>query len=109
MTLSADTTAALLTPVMLALARKVNVNPLPMAMTAVWLANTASLLLPVSSLTRLLAANRTGLHTLAFAERMWLPQVAAIGVTIAWFWIWHWREGFKSSNQCASGDAATRA
>jgi arsenical pump membrane protein len=98
-TLSADTTAALLTPVMLELARKLNVKALPMAMTTAWLANTASLLLPVSSLTSLLAANRTGLHTLAFAERMWLPQVVAIGVTIVWLWVWHWRPSVRGAER----------
>jgi arsenical pump membrane protein len=90
-TLNLDTTAVLLTPVMLALARKLEVNPLPLAMTTVWLANTASLLLPVSNLTNLLAANRVGLAPLAFAERMWLPQLAAIGVTMLFLWLWYWR------------------
>jgi Na+/H+ antiporter NhaD/arsenite permease-like protein len=39
-------------------------------MTAVWLANTASLLLPVSNLTNLLAADRVALAPAAFAARM---------------------------------------
>jgi arsenical pump membrane protein len=90
-TLNLDTTAILLTPVMLALARKLGINPLPLAMTTVWLANTASLLLPVSNLTNLLAANRVGLEPLAFAQRMWLPQLVAIGVTMLFLWIWYWR------------------
>ena len=90
-TLNLDTTAILLTPVMLALARKLQVNPLPLAMTTVWLANTASLLLPVSNLTNLLAANRVGLAPLAFAQRMWLPQLVAIGVTMLFLWISYWR------------------
>jgi len=46
--LNLDTTAVLLTPVMLALARKAGIAVIPLAMTTVWLANTASLLLPVS-------------------------------------------------------------
>lgn len=91
-TLNLDTTAILLTPVMLALARKLGVNPLPLAMTTVWLANTASLLLPVSNLTNLLAANRVGLAPLAFAQRMWLPQLVAIGVTMIFLWMAYWRK-----------------
>jgi arsenical pump membrane protein len=91
-TLNLDTTTILLTPVMLALARKLQVNPLPLAMTTVWLANTASLLLPVSNLTNLLAANRVGLAPLAFAQRMWLPQLVAIGVTMIFLWISYWRQ-----------------
>jgi len=50
---------------------------LPLAMTTVWLANTASLLLPVSNLTNLLAADRVGLKALPFARQMALPQLAA--------------------------------
>jgi arsenical pump membrane protein len=91
-TLSLDTTAVLLTPVMLALARKLDVNPLPLAMTTVWLANTASLLLPVSNLTNLLAAGRVGLSPLSFAGRMWLPQLVAIVVTAAFLWLLYWRK-----------------
>jgi arsenical pump membrane protein len=53
--LSLDTTAVLLTPVVLALAERLGLAVLPFAMTTIWLANTASLLLPVSNLTNLLA------------------------------------------------------
>src|SRR5688500_4469263 len=53
--LSLDTTAVLLTPVGLAIAAQLKVSPLPFALTTLWLANTASLLLPVSNLTNLLA------------------------------------------------------
>src|SRR5882724_328718 len=79
--LNLDTTAVLLTPVLLSLAKKLNIAPLPLAMTAVWLANTASLLLPVSNLTNLLAADRVALAPAAFAARMGAPQAASIAVT----------------------------
>ncbi len=49
--LSLDTTAVLLTPVVVVLGRHCGLPPLPFALTTVWLANTASLLLPVSNLT----------------------------------------------------------
>lgn len=58
--LSLDTTAVLLTPVVIALVGQAGLPPLPFALTTVWLANTASLLLPVSNLTNLLAADRIG-------------------------------------------------
>lgn len=90
-TLNLDTTAVLLTPVMLALARRLGLPPLPLAVTTVWLANTASLLLPVSNLTNLLAAGRVGLGPVAFAGRMWLPQLAAITVTAVALWVVYWR------------------
>jgi hypothetical protein len=46
--LNLDTTAVLLTPVMVATAQKLDCEVVPFAMTTVWLANTASLLLPAS-------------------------------------------------------------
>ncbi len=52
--LSLDTTAVLLTPVVLSLANQLQLPPALFAMTTVWLANTASLL-PVSNLTNLTA------------------------------------------------------
>lgn len=81
MVLSLDTTAVLFTPVVLALAEQVGLPPTPFAMTTVWLANTASLLLPVSNLTNLLAVDRLHLSAIAFAARMWLPAAVAIAVT----------------------------
>ncbi|HEY9291872.1 MAG TPA: SLC13 family permease, partial [Microlunatus sp.] len=53
--LSLDTTAVLITPVVLVLARRLGLNLGLFAFTAVWLANTASLIFPVSNLTNLLA------------------------------------------------------
>ncbi|MBY8874742.1 arsenic transporter [Micromonospora sp. PLK6-60] len=89
--LNLDTTAVLLTPVMLALARRLGLPALPLAMTTVWLANTASLLLPVSNLTNLLAADRIDLAPLAYAARMAAPQLAAIGATTVLLWFCWWR------------------
>jgi arsenical pump membrane protein len=88
--LNLDTTAVLLTPVMLALARKARIAALPLAMTTVWLANTASLLLPISNLTNLLAADRVALRAPAFAARMWFPQLAAVAVTMIFLWVFYW-------------------
>ncbi|AXX30547.1 arsenic transporter [Actinosynnema pretiosum subsp. pretiosum] len=90
--LNLDTTAVLLTPVLLALAVRTGVPGLPLAMVAVWLANTASLLLPVSNLTNLLAADRIGLTATGFAARMWAPQLASVLVTAAVLWVLHWRK-----------------
>jgi len=80
--LSLDTTAVLLTPVVLRLTGRLGLRPLPFALLAVWLANTASLLLPVSNLTNLLAAGRLGLSATGFAGRMLLPELAAVLVTV---------------------------
>ncbi|MFC7643191.1 SLC13 family permease [Streptosporangium lutulentum] len=97
--LNLDTTAVLLTPVMLALAPKAKIAPLPLAMTTVWLANTASLLLPVSNLTNLLALNKVGLSAPEFAVRMWLPQTVSIAITMALLWVFYWRRGVRGADR----------
>lgn len=91
--LNLDTTAVLLTPVLLALAGSLRIPPLPLAMTTVWLANTASLLLPVSNLTNLLAANRVALPATDFAARMGGAQAASIAATAVFLWVFYWRRG----------------
>ena len=89
--LSLDTTAVLLTPVVLALAAQLRLSPLPFAFAAVWLANTASLLLPVSNLTNLLAVHRLGLTVTSYAARTWLSATVAVLVTSAVLVVWHRR------------------
>ncbi|MGB6163924.1 MAG: SLC13 family permease [Pseudonocardiaceae bacterium] len=99
MFLNLDTTAVLLTPVMLALAPEARIAALPLAMTTVWLANTASLLLPVSNLTNLLAADRVAFQAPAFVARMWLPQLAAVVATMFFLWVFYWRRGERGADR----------
>ncbi|MEO3938915.1 SLC13 family permease [Dermatophilaceae bacterium Soc4.6] len=83
--LSLDTTAVLLTPVAVTVARQVGLPPLPFAMTTLWLANTASLLLPVSNLTNLLALHRLGalgVGQAGYLRLAWAPALAAIAATV---------------------------
>jgi arsenical pump membrane protein len=85
-TLSIDTTAVLLTPVMLAMTRRLHLPVLPFAMTTVWLANTASLLLPVSNLTNLLSLHtfgQLGMGTRAYIGLMWPAAIAVVLTTTA--------------------------
>ena len=82
--LSLDTTAVLLTPIVVVLARRVGLNPLPFAVTTVWLANTASLLLPVSNLTSLLAEQHVGgIGPAAFAAAAWPAELVGVLVPLA--------------------------
>jgi Na+/H+ antiporter NhaD/arsenite permease-like protein len=97
--LNLDTTAVLLTPVMLALAGKVGIAPVPLAMTTVWLANTASLLLPVSNLTNLLALERIGLQPIGFAARMWPAQLASVAITMVCLWVFYWRRTRRGADR----------
>lgn len=82
--MSLDTTAVLLTPVVLTITHRLGLRPLPFALLAVWLANTASLLLPVSNLTNLLALQRANLSTVSFARRMGLPEIVAVLITVGY-------------------------
>lgn len=84
-TLSLDATAVLLTPVALRAARRLELPALPLALLCVWLANTASLLLPAANLTNLLAQERLQLDAPAFLQRTWLPQAAMLLVLALWF------------------------
>ncbi len=82
--LSIDTTAVLLTPIVIALARRVGLPPMPFALTTVWLANTASMLLPVSNLTNLLAVDKIGLDgPVPFAGLMVWAALAGVVVPCA--------------------------
>ncbi|WP_454793713.1 SLC13 family permease [Mycolicibacterium lutetiense] len=78
--LSLDATVVLLTPVVLATARTLAIPPRPHAYAGAHLANSASLLFPVSNLTNLLAFSVVGLSFTQFSAVMALPWLAAIGV-----------------------------
>ena len=78
--LSLDATAVLLTPVVLATVRSTGAPPRPHLYATAHLSNTASLLLPVSNLTNLLAFSAAGLSFTRFGVLMvgpWLVAIAA--------------------------------
>ncbi|HEY2220428.1 SLC13 family permease [Actinomycetospora sp.] len=78
--LSLDATVVLLTPVVVRTARRLRVATAPAAYACAHLANSASLLLPVSNLTNLLAVAAAGLSFLHFAGLMALPWLAVLAV-----------------------------
>lgn len=88
-TLTLDATVVLLTPIVLATTQQVGVAARPHAYACSRLANSASLLLPVSNLTNLLAVNRSGLSFGRFTALMALPWllvcVAEWAVLRRWF------------------------
>ncbi len=77
-TLSLDTTAVILTPVVLGFVEKLKLPARPYIFACAFVANTASLPLPVSNLTNLLFAGAFGLPFAGFLGRMLLPQCAAL-------------------------------
>jgi arsenical pump membrane protein len=78
--LSLDATVVLLTPVVFATAARLDVRARPHVYACTHLANSASLLLPVSNLTNLLAFAASGLAFGRFAALMALPWLAVIGL-----------------------------
>ncbi|WP_336922027.1 SLC13 family permease [Aquipuribacter sp. SD81] len=80
--LSLDTTAVLLTPVVVAVARRTGAPVVPHAVLVLWLANTASLPLPVSNLTNLLAAARFRELGADPVRVMALPAVLTVVVSV---------------------------
>jgi arsenical pump membrane protein len=78
--LSLDATVVLLTPVVFATAARLRLRARPHVYACTHLANSASLLLPVSNLTNLLAYRASGLSFARFGAVMALPWLAAIAV-----------------------------
>jgi arsenical pump membrane protein len=78
--LSLDATVLLLTPIVFATAARIRTSPRPHVYACSHLANSASLLLPVSNLTNLLAFHASGLAFIRFAGLMAVPTIAVIGV-----------------------------
>jgi arsenical pump membrane protein len=83
--LSLDATVVLLTPVVIATAVAVGARARPPAYACAHLANSASLLLPVSNLTNLLAFAASGLTFLRFGALMAGPWLAVIAVEYVLF------------------------
>ena len=101
--LSLDTTVVLLTPVVHDTATRLRVRPKPCVYACTHLANSASLLLPVSNLTNLLAFAVAGLTLIRFGALMAVPWLVAIGVEYAAF---RW---FFAGDLAAGAPAAARA
>ena len=78
--LSLDATVVLLTPVVFATAARLRTSPRPHVYACSHLANSASLLLPVSNLTNLLAFHASSLSFTRFAGLMALPTAGVVAV-----------------------------
>ncbi len=81
--LGLDPTVVLLTPIALVTAARVRADPKPSAYACNHLANSASLLLPISNLTNLLAFHASHLTFTRFGLIMALPW--AVAVAVEWF------------------------
>jgi arsenical pump membrane protein len=90
--LSLDATVVLLTPVVLTTVRRLRAPVRPHAYATAHLANAASLLLPVSNLTNLLAFHVANVSFTKFTAVMTLPWLAAIGTVYLVFRVFFRRD-----------------
>ena len=89
--LSLDVTVIVLTPIVYAVTRRRTLDPLPFMFATAFVANTASLALPVSNLTNLLLYETMGLSFGRFAATMWLPNTVAALTNLGLF-LWLFRD-----------------
>jgi arsenical pump membrane protein len=87
---SLDTTAVMLTPVMLAIVKRLRLPAAPYIVLCAFVANVGSLLLPISNLTNILFADAFHMTFGAFAARMIAPQLMALITSYALL-RWHFR------------------
>ena len=106
--LSLDTTVVLLTPVVHETAARLRLPPKPYIYACTHLANSASLLLPVSNLTNLLAFSVSGLSLTGFTATMGLPWLVAIAVEYVVFRVF-FRADLAAGPRAASPEEADRA
>ena len=84
-TLSLDATAIVLTPIVYAMAVRLKLRPLPFMFACGFIANTASLFMPISNLTNLLIYRALDFSVLRFSLIMFIPAVAAVATNAALF------------------------
>lgn len=75
--ISNDATALIITPIVWEYTSLLNLNPLPFLLTCTFIADTASLSLPVSNLTNILVYENLGLKFLDYTLLMFLPNLIA--------------------------------
>lgn len=75
--LSLDVTVIVLTPIVFELTKRRKIDPIPFLFACSYVANTASLVFPISNLTNLLIYHELELDFASFARVMWLPNLAA--------------------------------
>ncbi len=85
--LSLDVTIIVLTPIVYSVVTRIGIDPLPYLLACAFVANTASLFLPMSNLTNLLVFDLLHLSFVHFAVVMFLPNIAALFVNIAVFFV----------------------
>ncbi|MGI8483489.1 MAG: SLC13 family permease [Thermomicrobiales bacterium] len=110
-TLSLDVTIIMLTPIVYALTSRRKLDALPFLFSCAFVANTASLVLPVSNLTNLLVYERFDMGFGNFVSVMWWPNlVAALTNLLVFLWIFRHRipARFSATNRAEESLAIDR-
>lgn len=90
--LSNDATALLLTPVVVSIADETGLTPLPFALAGTFIADTASVTLPVSNPINVLFLDSfRGIHLTAYLRHLLAPSLAAIAINLVIF-LWLFRK-----------------
>jgi len=82
---SNDATALLLTPIVYMLVTRLKLNPLPYMFACAFVANTASMVLPVSNPVNLLPVDRFGLTIGEYLRFLLVPTILAITINVVLF------------------------
>lgn len=82
---SNDSTALILTPIVYVLVTRLRLNPLPYVFACAFIANTASMILPVSNPVNLLPVDRFGLTLGEYLRFLLVPALLAILINVAIF------------------------
>ena len=107
-TLSLDVTVIMLTPIVYALTSNRRLDPVPYLFGCVFVANTASLVLPISNLTNLLVYARIDVTFGAFVRVMWWPNLVALTANLIIFlWIFRRRIPDRFAMQSRDDDSAS--
>jgi len=89
---SNDATALVLTPIVYVLVTKLRLNPLPYVFACAFIANAASVILPVSNPVNLLAVDRFGLTLPEYLKFLLVPALLAVLVNVVFLLIFFRKE-----------------
>jgi arsenical pump membrane protein len=96
---SNDATALILTPIVFALVTRLKLKALPYVFACAFIANTASMLLPVSNPVNLLAVEKFGLTLGEYLKFLLIPSLLMIAMNIGLFYLIFRKSVFTSSRE----------
>jgi arsenical pump membrane protein len=82
-----DSTALVLTPIVYALVTRLMLDPLPFVFATTFIADTASIVLPVSNPLNIILVDRFHLNLAFFVQALWLPALLVLLVNIGLFFV----------------------